>query len=196
MRNCPRCSNEMVMARATNFGEEYPWCRTCKMELKEIEAAPVEPTRTIGRFSCSEPNIQELPRTHPAVRAVRNQKVAKIARLRLGGMKSTCQDNGVRFVHWVRPTEPACQCGDYTRKGDALNTAAAPVCTKFIHGPPRCLCSECAPPSTVTLPPGYTVAKNYGIQAQHAAKAMDAAVKAAQRAKKMFDPGADEECPD
>lgn len=34
--NCPKCSTKMVKARATNFGEEYDYCRFCKKELKEI----------------------------------------------------------------------------------------------------------------------------------------------------------------
>lgn len=36
--NCPTCKNEMVKAKATNFGDEYDYCRTCKKELKEMEA--------------------------------------------------------------------------------------------------------------------------------------------------------------
>lgn len=34
--NCPKCSTEMVKARASNFGPEYDYCRTCKKELAEI----------------------------------------------------------------------------------------------------------------------------------------------------------------
>ncbi len=33
---CPQCKNLMVKAKATNFGEEYDYCRTCKKELKEM----------------------------------------------------------------------------------------------------------------------------------------------------------------
>jgi hypothetical protein len=39
--NCPICKNEMVKARATNFGEDYDYCRTCKKELKELQAQPI-----------------------------------------------------------------------------------------------------------------------------------------------------------
>ena len=34
---CPKCDEtEMVIARATTFGDEYYYCRTCKQELDEI----------------------------------------------------------------------------------------------------------------------------------------------------------------
>lgn len=38
--NCPICSNTMVQAQATNFGEHYDYCRVCKKELKEMQTAP------------------------------------------------------------------------------------------------------------------------------------------------------------
>lgn len=38
--NCPVCANSMVKARATSFGEEYDYCRTCKKELAEMIAIP------------------------------------------------------------------------------------------------------------------------------------------------------------
>ena len=34
--NCPVCLNLMIKAKATNFGEEYDYCRTCKKELSEL----------------------------------------------------------------------------------------------------------------------------------------------------------------
>lgn len=34
--NCPNCDEEMVVAKATDYGEEYLYCRNCKKELKEI----------------------------------------------------------------------------------------------------------------------------------------------------------------
>lgn len=34
--NCPQCAMEMIKAKATNFGEEYDYCRTCKKELSEM----------------------------------------------------------------------------------------------------------------------------------------------------------------
>ncbi len=36
LMNCPKCSNDMVETRATNFGEDYWYCRTCKDELKNL----------------------------------------------------------------------------------------------------------------------------------------------------------------
>jgi hypothetical protein len=33
---CPQCSNDMIRTKATAFGEEYDYCRTCKKELKEL----------------------------------------------------------------------------------------------------------------------------------------------------------------
>lgn len=34
--NCPKCSTTMIKAKATDFGEEYFYCRSCKKELSEI----------------------------------------------------------------------------------------------------------------------------------------------------------------
>lgn len=34
--NCPQCSQIMIEAQATNFGEKYQYCRGCKKELKEL----------------------------------------------------------------------------------------------------------------------------------------------------------------
>lgn len=39
--NCPKCTNEMIEAKATAFGEAYQYCRICKKELKEIESAVI-----------------------------------------------------------------------------------------------------------------------------------------------------------
>lgn len=33
---CPKCAVEMVRATATQFGEEYDYCRPCGKELAEI----------------------------------------------------------------------------------------------------------------------------------------------------------------
>ena len=35
--NCPQCNSEMIRAQATDFGEAYDFCRTCKKELKELQ---------------------------------------------------------------------------------------------------------------------------------------------------------------
>ena len=35
--NCPICSNKMIKTKATAFGDEYDYCRTCKKELKEMQ---------------------------------------------------------------------------------------------------------------------------------------------------------------
>lgn len=37
--NCPYCKNATVKARATNFGDEYNYCRTCKVEVDPYQAA-------------------------------------------------------------------------------------------------------------------------------------------------------------
>lgn len=51
--NCPQCQTIMVVARATSFGEPYHYCRNCKRELVEIQAAmtPTEATlKTDSRY--------------------------------------------------------------------------------------------------------------------------------------------------
>lgn len=40
--NCPICDVEMVLARATDFGPQYFYCRTCKKELREMEVPALE----------------------------------------------------------------------------------------------------------------------------------------------------------
>lgn len=47
MTNCPKCSNTMVLAQATAFGEEYQYCRVCKQELAEI----IKETKPVGIVS-------------------------------------------------------------------------------------------------------------------------------------------------
>lgn len=42
--NCPVCSNEMILAQATDFGTPYHYCRTCKKELAELQPKVVEPS--------------------------------------------------------------------------------------------------------------------------------------------------------
>lgn len=39
---CPKCFDDMVLTRATNFGSEYHYCRICKKELSELEDAPLK----------------------------------------------------------------------------------------------------------------------------------------------------------
>lgn len=61
--NCPTCSNEMVLAKATEFGEEYQYCRTCRKELKEM--LPVaEATVSIGWPGWPQPQRPELECPH------------------------------------------------------------------------------------------------------------------------------------
>lgn len=46
---CPKCSSDMVTARATNFGDDYWYCQGCKKELAELmvlEEVPVVSTLT------------------------------------------------------------------------------------------------------------------------------------------------------
>lgn len=45
---CPQCSTEMIKARATNFGEEYDYCKVCKKELKEMAPFKANPTFDFG----------------------------------------------------------------------------------------------------------------------------------------------------
>lgn len=55
--NCPACKNEMVMVRATDHGDEYPYCRTCKKELSEIQQ-PARKQRPVGTEECAGPNCE------------------------------------------------------------------------------------------------------------------------------------------
>lgn len=44
---CPKCANDMIETRATEFGEDYWYCRTCKKEAAELivlELPPEEQT--------------------------------------------------------------------------------------------------------------------------------------------------------
>lgn len=38
---CPGCGGEMIRTRATDFGPEYDYCRTCKKELAEFTLGEV-----------------------------------------------------------------------------------------------------------------------------------------------------------
>ena len=48
--DCPSCSEPMVVAKATDFGEEYHYCRKCKKELKELYKLE-PPTMSISSVS-------------------------------------------------------------------------------------------------------------------------------------------------
>lgn len=43
MVNCPKCSTKMVLARSSNFSEDYWYCRTCKDELCNLQPKPSKP---------------------------------------------------------------------------------------------------------------------------------------------------------
>jgi len=52
---CPICDKEMILARATNFGSSYYYCRSCKKELAEMSPSSpkVEPKVCKHSFSDS-----------------------------------------------------------------------------------------------------------------------------------------------
>lgn len=49
---CPQCNADMISAKATDFGEEYFYCKSCKKELKELLILQnVRPERIIDVIS-------------------------------------------------------------------------------------------------------------------------------------------------
>ncbi len=79
--NCPQCTNEMVKAVATNFGDSYDYCRVCKKELSEMSAKtprllPYPDARSLsgvaawagvdhGRIGSAAPNAGAIPQSYP-----------------------------------------------------------------------------------------------------------------------------------
>jgi hypothetical protein len=63
--NFPICKDTMVLTQATNFGEKYKYCRTCKKEMKEILALKSNNApHILKKFS---PVLATRPACHSAV---------------------------------------------------------------------------------------------------------------------------------
>lgn len=52
--NCPACSTVMVTARATNFGEDYWYCQSCKKELAELTPPPAAAVKVQEKCACTD----------------------------------------------------------------------------------------------------------------------------------------------
>lgn len=52
---CPQCSNDMVDAKATDFGETYKYCRTCRKELKEMQPPAPLAVQYVSMVDCGLP---------------------------------------------------------------------------------------------------------------------------------------------
>lgn len=91
--NCPKCANVMVLAKATNFGNTYQYCRTCKKELCEIEALGSGLQISIPKNSHV---IVRLRAQAPAI--TYNNGIA-------------CRREGVGVQHFRRFAAPNCFCG-------------------------------------------------------------------------------------
>lgn len=71
--DCPICNNPMVTARATNFGEDYSYCRTCKRELSEIQkeilSRPVAVVTTVFPFKTATAELKDPVTFYPSPRS-------------------------------------------------------------------------------------------------------------------------------
>jgi hypothetical protein len=62
--DCPVCKTQMIKAQATQFGEEYDYCRVCKKELKELEKSEDPFSKFIE--ACSEEHKKLLEACFPS----------------------------------------------------------------------------------------------------------------------------------
>ncbi len=133
--NCPTCAGEMVTAKATSFGEEYWYCRSCRKELSELSAKArgagpygVPPTGLAawagvdnGRIGSVAPNHSAAPQSYPPA--------------------APCYVSGGKTVHnfpsFVPGVTQKCACGAQSSlMGSPVpgTLQAAPV--KSLHGQP------------------------------------------------------------
>lgn len=61
---CPICKTEIVKAKATDFGQEYDFCRVCKKELAEMSG--VDTAYPKGDFSGTQTGRVRCQSTQPA----------------------------------------------------------------------------------------------------------------------------------
>lgn len=162
---CPACSNEMIDAQATAFGETYKYCRNCKKELNEL-APPVEASRPLdyshvsvnqrpvcGR--CQDPRCGPSYLCNPVPGNVApSQKIARLAPIGtfFTGTNTYCFDNGERRIHVVGTGARFCACGDYDTDGKATRFGI-PLVICFNRLRRGCACYECCQ-QTPNVPAG------------------------------------------
>lgn len=91
--NCPSCSNLMILTRATAFGDEYHYCRTCKKELNELVKLEEAPNNTIMRLEAS---VFHVP-AHPGSPKV---NIGDMVQIKIG-----------RYSGQVTQVTKLCTCG-------------------------------------------------------------------------------------
>lgn len=162
---CPACSNEMVKARATNFGEEYDFCRACR---KELSPAPkpchdpyaqefVGPDSVCGLCHDEECGVSGVCNGRIATMPSRtiSNKIARLTRVHSmqAAGKNACFYNGVRDVHVLPAAALKCACHIYDSDGKArvLGIATTQICVARLSG--SCCCYECDPKTPHPLKP-------------------------------------------
>lgn len=60
--NCPKCLDDMILTRATDHGDEYFYCRSCKKELSEMDGILEE----VPVFKTTSFSPTEIPNKKPS----------------------------------------------------------------------------------------------------------------------------------
>lgn len=101
---CPLCGNDLVLAKATDFGETYEYCRSCKKELSEMIALEVV-------NSDDGPDDDQLMDLAGLWCTPMDWDVNEV----LPGMATKCSFVGPTKEHFVELPQTMCLCGEVTK---------------------------------------------------------------------------------
>lgn len=88
--NCPKCSDSMVKARATTYGDEYFYCRNCKKELSEMVTITL---------------LSEQRKKSVFDYLVQKKRCAPGTTINHAGFTSQCKANPYTLNDWLPPTD-------------------------------------------------------------------------------------------
>lgn len=122
---CPQCSGDMILTRATAFGDEYHYCRVCRKELAELMVLEVPYAPTPGnQLEFTWPSFVLNEEDHKKYLAHKQRKY------RFYSDGSVCSSKG--HVPSNNPKQDTCHCGQ-TKLNVAGTPLPASTCTQDIH---------------------------------------------------------------
>lgn len=107
--NCPVCTNPMIRTRATSYGEEYDYCRTCKKELSELGSPTPKATYEASRF------VSDQHRT--VTQDYRFRTIVTGDPFTARGVAPSCYNTPDKSTHTVELSSNRCTCGAFDWQG-------------------------------------------------------------------------------
>lgn len=125
---CPKCQDAMILTKATAFGEEYHYCRTCKKELKELQA-PLGGVGGNGEILTSEYILDAINYVRGVMPPLQSPtpKAKRIGWALGNGVPCGYVPNGVDEVHNIPNAAIYCYCTCRSYYFDPSNCALAAV---------------------------------------------------------------------